>query len=242
MRVRDGRATVTERQLGSQELARREPFHIGTHHPEEVQRVASDCAGPGSPPEVRRLLLVRHAPTGATRIAAFPADEPLDPRGVADARALRGIAPGHREVLSSPALRCLQTAEAAGLDARLDPEIAECDFGSWAGSTLSEVQAADPDGAEAWMVQPEAAPHGGEPLSDFSARIAAWLEAQAQSRGPALVVTHAGVIRAAVVLALGAPLQAFWRVDAAPLALTELHADAGRWTVTRVNSSLGESA
>jgi hypothetical protein len=37
------------------------------------------------------------------------------------------------------------------------------------------------------------------------------------------------------VHALGAPLDAFWRVDAAPLSLTELHAHAGQWTITRLN-------
>jgi broad specificity phosphatase PhoE len=50
------------------------------------------------------------------------------------------------------------------------------------------------------------------------------------------------VVRAAVVHALGAPLHAFWRIDAAPLSLTELHAADGRWTVTRLNHPLVEAA
>jgi hypothetical protein len=38
------------------------------------------------------------------------------------------------------------------------------------------------------------------------------------------------------VHALGAPLDAFWRVDVAPLSITELHAHDGRWTLTRTNA------
>jgi hypothetical protein len=38
-----------------------------------------------------------------------------------------------------------------------------------------------------------------------------------------------------VVHALSAPPLAFWRIDATPLAITELHAHGGRWTVVRLN-------
>jgi broad specificity phosphatase PhoE len=51
-------------------------------------------------------------------------------------------------------------------------------------------------------------------------------------------VTHAEVVKAAVVHALGAPLAAFWRIDSSPLALTELHAHDGRWTLVRLNAPL----
>jgi len=179
---------------------------------------------------VRRLLLVRHAPTGATRAAAFPIDEPVEP-GVPVALAI----PRGCEVLSSPALRCRQTVEAAGLTATVDARLSECDFGRWAGSTLADVHAADPDGAEAWMRDPDATPHGGEPLRAFAARVARWLDEQAQRDGPAAAITHRGVVKAALVHALGAPLAAFWRIDVAPLAVSELHAHDGRWTVVGVN-------
>jgi broad specificity phosphatase PhoE len=68
--------------------------------------------------------------------------------------------------------------------------------------------------------------------------VGAWLDAQAGQAGRAIAVTHAGVVKAAVVHALGAPAAAFWRVDVAPLAVTELHAHDGRWTLTRVNAEV----
>lgn len=183
---------------------------------------------------MRRLLLVRHAATLATRAAAFPVDEPLDERGAADAAALADRLPARCDVLCSPAARCVQTAAAAGLTPlRSERLLAECDFGAWAGRCLSEV---DPDAAAAWMTDPAATPHGGESLRAFVARVAGWLDMQARLDGRAVAITHGGVVKAAVVHALGAPIDAFWRIDCAPLSITELHAHDGRWTVTRLNA------
>jgi broad specificity phosphatase PhoE len=181
---------------------------------------------------VRSLLLVRHAPTSATRAAAFPVDEPVDERGRAAAARLADLVPRDFEVLSSPLLRCLQTAAAAGLTPRVEGRVAECDFGRWAGATLHEIGS---DGARAWMTDPDASPHGGESLRAFAARIAAWLQSESRS---AMVITHGGVVRAAVVHALGAPLEAFWRIDVAPLSVTELHCHDGRWKLTRLNEQV----
>jgi broad specificity phosphatase PhoE len=178
---------------------------------------------------VRRLLLVRHAPTGATRAAAFPLDEPVEPGPIAL------TVPRGGEVLCSPALRCRQTAEAAGFAATADARLAECDFGSWAGSTLAQVHATDPARAEAWMTDVDAAPHGGETLRAFAARVAGWVDEQAAREGSVMAITHGGVVKAAVVRALRAPLEAFWRIDVAPLTVTELHAHDGRWTLRAVN-------
>jgi broad specificity phosphatase PhoE len=186
---------------------------------------------------VRRLLLVRHAPTAATRTFAFPADEPIDDRGRESAAALRSILPTAFAVVSSPSLRCRQTADAAGLAGlAIEPALRECDFGAWAGRTLEDLAATHAEGVRAWMTEPDADPHGGESLSAFAGRVARWLDRQTEQDGGAVAITHGGVVKAAVVHALGAPIDAFWRIDAAPLAITELHARDGRWTLTRSNA------
>jgi broad specificity phosphatase PhoE len=184
---------------------------------------------------VRRLLLVRHAATAATRRAEFPTDEPLDEHGVRDAGALASAVPSGCEVLASPARRCLQTAAAAGLSATVEPRLAECDFGSWAGRSLQEIHAERPGDAERWMTDPGADPHGGESLQAFNERVVGWLDEQRGGDGDLVAITHGGVVKAAVVNALDAPLRSFWRVGASPLAITELHAHGDGWTVTRVN-------
>jgi broad specificity phosphatase PhoE len=191
---------------------------------------------------VKRLLLVRHAATAATRAAGFPVDEPLDARGRADAAALAGALPARVGALSNPALRCRETAAAAGVDApRVVAALAECDFGAWAGRTLADLAATSPADVGAWMEDPDAAPHGGESLSAFVARVAGWLDGEAAADGCAVAFTHGGVVKAALVHALGAPLAAFWRIDAAPLSVTELHGHHRRWTVARVNCEVAAS-
>lgn len=187
---------------------------------------------------MRRLLLVRHAATPATRALRFPADEALDARGLADAAGLAAALPADPgDVLCSPADRCRQTAAAAGLaDPAVEARLAESDFGAWAGRTLEEVHGEDVAAASAWMTDPDAAPHGGESLARFSARVGRWLDEQATLDGRAVAVTHGGVVKAAVVHALGAPVTSFWRVDVAPLSITTLHAHDGRWTVVRTNA------
>lgn len=140
--------------------------------------------------------------------------------------------------ICSPALRARETAAAAGLDATVEPALCECDFGAWAGRSLQDVHAAEPDAVAAWMTDPDACPHRGESLSALIARVAGWMDAQAALDGRAIVVTHGGVVRAAVVHALRAPAPSAWRIDVSPLAVTELHARDGRWTVTRVNAAV----
>ncbi|MGI8623959.1 MAG: histidine phosphatase family protein [Solirubrobacteraceae bacterium] len=186
---------------------------------------------------MRRLVLVRHASTTAVRRSAFPLDEPLDAAGRAAASTLAGRL-GRGDALTSPALRARTTAEAAGLDARTVGAICECDFGAWAGRTLAEVWDEEPVAAQAWMTDPAAAPHGGESLAAFLGRIGTWLDEQAQLDGRAVAVTHGGVVKAAVIHALAAGPEAFWRVDAAPLHATELHGREGRWSLARVNAPI----
>lgn len=187
---------------------------------------------------MKQLLLVRHAQTRATQRAAFGADEPLleDAPAHADAAALRSALPSDAHALCSPALRCRQTATALGLAPAIEPALAECDFGEWEGRTFAEVQAATPQLVAGWLGDPDAAPHGGESLTTFAARVGRWLDAVARSGPDATVaVSHAGVVKALVVHALGAPLRAFWRIEIAPLSLTELRAHDGEWSVARLN-------
>ncbi len=177
---------------------------------------------------------MRHAPTAATRAAAFPRDEPI--AASAELAPLAGLVRvGRDEVLVGPALRCRQTAAGAGLPARTDARLAGCDYGAWAGLTSEELAVGDPESFAAWRADPHAAPHGGESLAAFASRVSAWLEEQASGSGRTLAITDADFVKAAVVHALGDPPDAFWRLDVATLGVTELHVDGGRWTVVQAN-------
>ena len=175
-----------------------------------------------------RLTLVAHASTAATSRAAFAHDEGLEPRGAAAAAAARIARVG--VAVCSPAPAAVETAAALGLSATPDPALADWHRGDWRGRTLDDVAADAPAAVAAWLGDPDAAPHGGETLTALVARVAAWLSERDADRHT-VAVTHAAVVRAAVIATLGAPASGFWRLDVAPLTATVLRGGPARWTV-----------
>ena len=180
-----------------------------------------------------RLTLVCHAATAATRAAAFPADEPIEPVGAAAAAAVSARIGRADRALTGPARCARDTAAALGLAASVDDALRDCGYGRWAGRGLADVQAEDPRGVAAWLADPDAAPHGGGAARRAvrSARVAGWLSGRVAERGRIVAVTHAAVIRAAVLVVLDAPPAAFWRIDVEPLAMIELRSDGTRWSL-----------
>ena len=86
------------------------------------------------------------------------------------------------------------------VDYRLDDRLREIGYGEWEGSTLAEMQAADPEffarrQAEKWTMSPP----GGESYVGVQARVQSWYD---QLREDTVVVAHGGTARALMV-ALG---------------------------------------
>jgi broad specificity phosphatase PhoE len=187
-----------------------------------------------------RLILICHAPTDATRKAAFPNDEPLSARGRAEAAALAGSLPLADRFWTGPELRTRQTAEALGWDADLQPLLRDCDYGSWRGRTFDDLQAREPDAVAAWLGDPEATPHGGESLLALMRRVATWLAGELPHHRQSIAITHAAVIRAAIVYAIGATPQSFWRIDIAPLTCTRLSGNDGRWNLVSAGCAMND--
>jgi broad specificity phosphatase PhoE len=197
---------------------------------------------------VIRLLLVRHSASGETRRAAFPSTsgavlvdgcQPLDRAGREAAAALAGLLPSPDRCWASLAARARETAELAG---QPDPEpvadLAECDFGAWAGLTMAEVNDKDPEGLGAWWADPDSAPHGGERLGQVRERAGRVMARAAELGGTTIAFTHGGLVKAALLDVLDLPASALWRLDAAPASVTELRhsgSDDGRWRLTRLN-------
>jgi len=133
-------------------------------------------------------------------------DVPLSAEGRATLEGLRPperLARAHWHV--SPLMRAVETAELLGLMAVPEPLLAEMDWGEWEGRTLHELRAADPEGMRANEARGlDFRPPGGESPRDVQGRLRDWAEAlTAQGPGPFGAVTHKGVVRAAVALALG---------------------------------------
>lgn len=189
-----------------------------------------------------RLLLVRHAESRDTRRGAFPATsgrhegdggQSLDHAGRRAAVDLGQYLPAADVWLSSWAARCRETAQAAGHSAQPDGDLAECDFGRWAGRTPLELR--DDPGLAQWYADPDVAPHGGEGLSDVRARAQRVLRRAAKAGATTVAVTSGGFVKAAVLEILGLPATAVWQVDVAPASITELHLTLDRWRLVRLN-------
>ena len=184
-----------------------------------------------------RLTLISHAATQAQRRAAFPSDEPLEQQEISKIALLSWKAPRAHQVFSAPELRTQQTVQALGLAATIAIELRDCDYGIWQGRELSNLQTQDPEGVAAWLTDSGAAPHGGESIASLISRVGRWFD-QLKEDGHTIAVTHPAVIRGAVIHVLNAPLSSFWRVDIAPLTLTDLRFNGRVWTLRSCASSL----
>jgi broad specificity phosphatase PhoE len=176
-----------------------------------------------------RLSWICHGPTEANRKGCFPDDEPLEDKAAERAELSAARLGTIDRVWASPALRARQTAAILGPDAILEAALRECDYGEWRGKSLAELYESEPDSLALWMTDLEAAPHGGESLSAVVLRIGEWMGGHLNDAGHTVVITHASVIRAAVLHVLQAPPTAFWTIDVEPFGLVEMTSDGRRW-------------
>lgn len=178
-----------------------------------------------------RLHLLCVASTASVRAVAFPADEPVDRRGLEGLRRLKGKLPCCDVVLRSPSLSAAQTVDGLGLSASVAQVLRDCDVGSWSGRALAEVQAETPQAVTDWLRGVRGAPHGGESFAAVMTRVGGWMDGLLTGRGAVLAITHAPVIRAAIAHALGAGPASFLHIDVAPLTRARLSCGGGRWTL-----------
>ncbi len=127
-------------------------------------------------------------------------------------------------MLTSPARRCRVP------DAAVEPDLGPWDLGAWTGLALADI----PD-LPGWREDPAFDGHGGESLLAVHERVCGLLDRLHGRSGRLVAVTHAAVIRAAVLSALRAPAGSAWDLDVAPASMTELHSTPTGWRVVRVN-------
>ncbi|MEW2584760.1 bifunctional RNase H/acid phosphatase [Streptomyces virginiae] len=198
------------------------------------------------------FVLLRHGETALTPQKRFSgsggSDPELSPAGrrqaaaVAETLAARGTV---QTVISSPLLRCRETAQAVadrlGLDVTVEQGLREVDFGAWEGLTFAEVRERFPDDLQAWLDSPKAAPTGGgESFAAATRRISATrdrLLAEHAGR-TVLLVTHVTPVKILVRLALGAPPESLFRMElsAASLSAVAYYAD-GNASVRLLNDT-----
>jgi broad specificity phosphatase PhoE len=120
----------------------------------------------------------------------------------------------------------------------VDAALSDVDYGLWRGQRLNDLAAQAPDALAAWTHDPDATPHGGESFSQVVKRIGEWLDAidvapdsASQAVHDVVAVTHAPLVRAAIVHVLGTSPAVFSRIEIRPLAVVELQRSQRRgWT------------
>jgi len=165
-----------------------------------------------------RLDLIRHGDTGRAGYLDGRTDSPLTAGGWRQIE-MQTSAKHWPLVVASPLSRTRLPAVAVAkkMSARLivDPDWAELDFGFWEGRKRAEIEAdaSERDRLAAFYDNPLAHPApNGEGWTDLEARVArALARVMAEADGnPALVLTHAGPMRAALSLSANVPLQSLW--------------------------------
>lgn len=144
------------------------------------------------------LTLLRHTtPDVDPGLCYGRTDLPLADSFGAEAAAVLEQLPVPACVISSPLSRCLHLARRiaaeASLELRVETSWIEMDFGRWEGVLWDVIPRAELD---AWAADFMAyRGHGGESVADLAARVATGLGNAPEG---ALVVTHAGCIKAAL--------------------------------------------
>jgi len=190
--------------------------------------------GPGSGVPTT-LILVRHGATAHTADKRFSgglagADPGLTDEGRAQVRAtgewLQPMAPEIDALVTSPVRRARESADilAGFLDRHVEVEdgLAEMEFGTWEGLTYAEVGQKFPDELSAWLGDLEHTPGGGESLRTTEKRVLAGRDRLLASYAGKTVVavTHVTPIKVLVADALGAPLEAVFRMELAAASVT----------------------
>lgn len=177
----------------------------------------------------RKLLyLVRHGDVGCHGRYIGSSDPDLSPLGW---QQMGGLAAAFRDlrvdaVLCSPLRRCRQSLEALEVTApcRFDDELREVDFGTWEGRSFAEIVACDDQSVAAWAAgAADFTFPGGERLALFHERmVALWQSLVAVEGDSLLVVTHGGVIRHLLCLALALPWEKYLLFEISLGSLTSL--------------------
>lgn len=228
---------------------RGDPIRIGSGTKRETAGVDFALAGQDT---ATTLLLLRHGETALTPEKRLSGSGGSDPalseagRRQAEAAGRRLVARGAvQAVVSSPLRRAQQTAETAarrlGLEVRVDEGLTEADFGVWEGLTFAEVRERYPDEMAAWLASPEAVPGGTGETFTAVARRAALARDRLLARyegQTVLVVSHVGVLRTLIRLALGAPPESLFRMELSAASLSAVAYDGkGKASVRLLNDT-----
>lgn len=104
-----------------------------------------------------------------------------------------------------------------------EDRLREIDFGRWEQKTFKEIAALDPGLVNSWKDYENFTFPRGETVQDFIGRVQEMLESFTNTNHNRIgIMTHGGVIRTMICLALGIPTRDYLLFDVQPASLTML--------------------
>jgi broad specificity phosphatase PhoE len=173
---------------------------------------------------------VRHAVAGRAPGTHLNDGGRRQAQRIAEALAGEGI----EQIFSSPLDRCRETAEPLthriNVQIELADELLEVAYGEWTGRTLAELEK-----SELWhrynQFRSVTRVPGGEMMVEVQARVISFLEnvSRRKPNGRIAVFAHGDVIRAALLLYLGMPLDFVHRlkIDMGSVSIVEIYSAGG---------------
>lgn len=164
--------------------------------------------------------LIRHGEPEGGRRYRGATDDPLTAEGWRQMEAAVTNGPSWQRIHTSPLRRCADFARALGerlgVPVHEDARLQELGYGVWEGLTPEEIRQRDPGQLTRFFNDPLAhRPAGAEPLADFQRRVlAGWDDILRTSASEqALLIAHAGTLRAVLGHVLGMPLPNMFRIN-----------------------------
>lgn len=201
-----------------------------------------------SRPSPARLLLVRHGQSTWNREHRIQGqlDPPLSVEGRKQAERLGQRMAGRRLAgfYSSDLKRAFETAQAIGTFTGSNAEptagLREIFLGEWEGLRTDELAERFPQAWASWTDEPDwdVVP-GGEGATIFETRVAATLDAilERHQHGDVLVVTHGGVIQAALHRVVGRPSRGLFPFKIQNASISVIEKREGRVIIGGVNDT-----
>ncbi len=201
-----------------------------------------------------RVCLIRHGVTASNRERRYMgrSGEGLSADGRWQARqlALRMKDMPLAAIYASPLRRTKETAEIVAqphaLRVTAAPDFTELDLQRWEGLTAADIQSKDPHEWTLWCSEPHRVRlEGIEALDDLSRRVRRGLERllRQHSGESVAVVTHDGVVRVAVLVALGIGIEHYRSIPVDNTGLTVLETTPERTYLRALNDTghIGEA-
>jgi broad specificity phosphatase PhoE len=205
-----------------------------------------------------RLLLIRHGEINFNRESRYCGitDVPINRTGIAQARQLKLLIANEKidRIYCSPLRRAKETARIIfgqrpahrqTRRIRIEPALAEINFGKLECLTVAEVRKKFPYFYQQWLTNlEEAKPPGGESVAQCRKRIWQFICSLIKGRDnhhkTIALVMHGGPIKILISKILNLGPNGFWRFHPEPASVTTIEYDSGRFCLVGRNFYYGK--